>query len=205
VHTWQRSLFELGDEVGLGPLDDSTRSELGDGAWVALNRGWVSRQDLLFERLDDRVPWRLERRTMYDQVVDVPRMLAFYDEGDKLPDPLLAEARRAIDLWTGGRSGGPLSTTGICLYRHGGDSVAWHGDRIGREGGHQTLVAIVSLGARRRFLMRPRSGGLPLRFDLGSGDLLVMGGTCQQTWEHCVPKTSKPIGPRISVQFRTRG
>ena len=71
------------------------------------------------------------------------------------------------------------------------------------------MVAIVSLGAPRRLLLRPRAGGgngAPrAAFTLAAGDLLVMGGSCQRTWEHAVPKTRRPVGPRISVQFRPRG
>ena len=67
------------------------------------------------------------------------------------------------------------------------------------------MVAIVSLGARRRLLLRPNSGGPALRFDVGMGDLLVMGGSCQRTWQHAVPKTSRTLAPRISVQFRSPG
>ena len=67
------------------------------------------------------------------------------------------------------------------------------------------MVAIVSLGSPRRLALRPRGGGESLSFTLGSGDLLVMGGSCQRTWEHAIPKTAKPVGPRISVQLRPRG
>jgi alkylated DNA repair dioxygenase AlkB len=67
------------------------------------------------------------------------------------------------------------------------------------------MVAIVGLGEARRLLLRPRNGGETIGFPLGHGDLLVMGGSCQRTWEHAVPKTAKPVGPRISVQFRPRG
>jgi alkylated DNA repair dioxygenase AlkB len=68
----------------------------------------------------------------------------------------------------------------------------------------EAVVAIVSLGGRRRFLLRPTGGGRSVRFDVGAGDLLVMGGSCQRTWEHAVLKTARPVGPRISVQFRPR-
>jgi alkylated DNA repair dioxygenase AlkB len=67
------------------------------------------------------------------------------------------------------------------------------------------MVAIVSLGAPRALLLRPRGGGTALRRNLGHGDLLVMGGNCQRTWEHAVPKAAAAAGPRISVQFRPRG
>jgi alkylated DNA repair dioxygenase AlkB len=83
--------------------------------------------------------------------------------------------------------------------------VAWHGDTIGRGMTEDTMVAIVSLGAPRSLLLRRRGGGRALRHELGHGDLLVMGGSCQRTWEHAVPKTTRAAGPRISVQFRPRG
>ena len=83
--------------------------------------------------------------------------------------------------------------------------MAWHGDTIGRGSREDTIVAIVSLGATRRLALRPATGGPSLPFDLAHGDLLVMGGSCQRTWQHAVPKTARPVGPRISVQFRARG
>ena len=95
-------------------------------------------------------------------------------------------------------------TAGCCYYRDGHDSVAWHGDRIGRGRASDTMVAIVSFGSPRNLMLRPRAGGESLRFPLGHGDLIVMGGSCQRTWEHAVPKTARPVGPRISVQFRPR-
>ena len=161
--------------------------------------------DDLFARLSDTVPWRAERRPMYDRVVDVPRLLCFYDEGEPLPVPVLAEMRDALSETYAADLGEPLRTVGLCLYRSGDDSVAWHGDRIGRASTQDTVVAIVSLGSPRRFLLRARGGGPARRYVLGPGDLFVMGGSCQRTWEHAVPKTVRPVGPRISVQFRSRG
>jgi alkylated DNA repair dioxygenase AlkB len=98
------------------------------------------------------------------------------------------------------------TAAGLCLYRDGRDSVAWHGDTIGRGSREDTIVAILSLGAPRPLLLRPLAGGGPaLRYEVGHGDLLVMGGSCQRTWQHAIPKTSRPAGPRISVQFRPNG
>jgi alkylated DNA repair dioxygenase AlkB len=203
---WQRSLFDLGESVEVGPIGPpGATTELGGGAWIEYRPEWVRRQDLLFEHLCDAVPWRLEERPMYDRTVVVPRKVSFYEEGEDLPHPALAEARRILNRHYGSGEAGTVRTTGLCLYRDGRDSVAWHSDRIGRDAPSDTLVAIVSLGARRTFLIRPVSGGPALRHRLGAGDLLVMGGRFQQKWEHCVPKTSRPVGPRISVQFRTRG
>ena len=142
---------------------------------------------------------------MYDRVVDVPRLLSFYGEDDPLPDPRLVSAREALNAHYRDELGEPFTTAGLCLYRDGRDSVAWHGDTIGRGKTEDTMVAIVSLGSARTFLLRPRGGGATIRHQLGHGDLIVMGGSCQRTWEHAIPKTARPVGPRISVQFRPRG
>jgi alkylated DNA repair dioxygenase AlkB len=161
--------------------------------------------DGLFERLSRGVPWRAERRPMYDRVVDVPRLLCFYDEGEPLPHPALAAARQALDEHYAAELAEPFVTAGLCLYRDGRDSVAWHGDRIGRGSSQDTVVAIVSLGAPRTFALRPLGGGIGHRYEVGHGDMLVMGGSAQRTWQHAVPKTTNAVGPRISIQFRPRG
>jgi alkylated DNA repair dioxygenase AlkB len=190
----------------LRPLGDAVeRTDVGAGAWVDVRRSWVAGPDALFERLLGTVPWRAERRPMYDRVVDVPRLVSFYGEGEELPDVLLEDARRALGEHYAGELGEPFATAGLCCYRDGRDSVAWHGDTIGRGSTQDTVVAIVSLGATRRFLLRRRGGGPSLRFDVGAGDLLVMGGACQRSHEHAVPKTARPVGARISVQFRPAG
>jgi alkylated DNA repair dioxygenase AlkB len=167
--------------------------------------GWVTGSDELFLRLVETVPWYADRRTMYDRVVDVPRLLSWYGEGSELPDPLLSEARQLLDRHYRTELGEPFVTAGLCYYRDGRDSVAWHGDTIGRSRYQDTMVAIVSLGSARKLMLRPRSGGPSTGLALGHGDLIVMGGSCQRTWEHAIPKTAKPVGPRISVQFRPRG
>ncbi|NNN29906.1 alpha-ketoglutarate-dependent dioxygenase AlkB [Streptomyces sp. S3(2020)] len=201
----QASLFDQTDDLRLGPLDGIRRTELGHGAWIDVLPGWLGGSDPLFEQLASEVPWRAERRTMYDQVVDVPRLLAFYGVADALPHPVLTEAREALTAHYAAELGEPFTTAGLCLYRDGRDSVAWHGDRIGRGAREDTMVAILSLGAPRDLLLRPMRGGGAVRRPLGHGDLIVMGGSCQRTWEHSVPKTARAAGPRISVQFRPHG
>ncbi|MET9356648.1 alpha-ketoglutarate-dependent dioxygenase AlkB [Streptomyces sp. NPDC006617] len=206
THHLQGSLFDQADEVRLGPLDGLRRTHLGSGAWIDLLPGWLGGADALFERLAAEVPWRAERREMYERVVDVPRLLAFYGAGDALPHPLLAEARDALSAHYAEELGEPFTTAGLCHYRDGRDSVAWHGDRIGRGARQDTMVAILSVGAPRDLLLRPAGGGgETVRRPLGHGDLIVMGGSCQRTWEHCVPKSTRAAGPRISVQFRPHG
>ncbi|GAA2026246.1 alpha-ketoglutarate-dependent dioxygenase AlkB [Catenulispora yoronensis] len=204
---FQGSLLDADTPEAVGALGDAVeRVALSHGAWVDLRRGWISGADELFARLMESVPWRAERRMMYERVVDVPRLLCFYGDDAALPDPLLTEARTALDRHYGPELGEPFTTAGLCLYRDGRDSVAWHGDTTGRGSTDDTMVAIISLGTPRALTLRPRDGGgCTLRYEVGHGDLLVMGGSCQRTWEHAIPKSARPLGPRISVQFRPRG
>ncbi|HEY5821358.1 MAG TPA: alpha-ketoglutarate-dependent dioxygenase AlkB [Propionibacteriaceae bacterium] len=206
----QTSLFALdgdqGEVADLGPLQGMiTRHELGRGAWVDLLPGWLSDSPELFDALSRQVPWYAERRQMYDRVVDVPRLLSFYGDDDPLPHPDLVTARESLNAHYRHELGEPFTTAGLCLYRDGRDSVAFHGDTIGRGRSEDTMVAIVSLGSPRQFQLRPRGGGATIKHRLGHGDLIVMGGSCQRTWEHAIPKTTAAVGPRISVQFRPRG
>jgi alkylated DNA repair dioxygenase AlkB len=206
--TVQGSLMEL-----LAPADGDLlpgrlapeRVYLARGAWVDVQPGWLASSRELFGRLLSQVPWRAERRQMYDRTVDVPRLQRFYGEGAPLPDPALDAARDALSGHYADELGEPFRTAGLCLYRDGRDSVAWHGDTIGRGSTQDTMVAIVSLGTARPLLLRPRGGGSALRYSLGHGDLLVMGGSCQRTWEHAIPKSASCATPRISVQFRPHG
>jgi alkylated DNA repair dioxygenase AlkB len=184
-------------------FEQADRRPLGDGAWLDVSSGWLDDGDRLLDELASTTPWRAERRPMYDRVVDVPRLVSFHDlRTEPAPHPRIAELRDRLNDVYADELGEPFTTAGLCLYRDGSDSVAWHGDKIGRGRIEDTMVAIVSLGATRVFALRPRGGGTSLRLPQAHGDLLVMGGSCQRTWEHSVPKTSKVCGPRISIQFR---
>jgi alkylated DNA repair dioxygenase AlkB len=212
---FQATLFDAGttdlapvaDRPTLGLLGETVqRHVLTHGAWVDVRPGWLAGSDDLFAKLVREVPWKAERRQMWDNVVDVPRLLKFYGQGEPLPDPTLVAAREALDAHYAAELGERFTTAGMCYYRDGRDSVAWHGDTIGRSRTEDTMVAILSLGEARRLSLRPRDGSEPTRgFALGHGDLIVMGGSCQRTWEHAILKTAKPVGPRISIQYRPRG
>jgi alkylated DNA repair dioxygenase AlkB len=201
----QTSLFATGHPTLRG-LDGARRTTLGGGAWIDVLHGWLSGADELYGGLVERVPWKEERRRMYDSVVVVPRLLAHYGAGEELPDAVLEEARERLSGHYAQELGEPFVSAGLCYYRDGRDSVAWHGDRFGRGATHDTMVAILSLGEPRPLLLRPRGGGAAAhRVPLGHGDLIVMGGSCQRTWDHAIPKTRDVVGGRISVQFRPRG
>jgi alkylated DNA repair dioxygenase AlkB len=198
---FQGNLFDTDDCATLGSLAATRRTSLARGAWVDVRPNWVAGADSVLEALLTDVPWRAERRQMWDNVVAVPRLVHTYAAGEALPHPILTAAREALSAHYRPELREPFVTAGCCYYRDGQDSVAWHGDRIGRGRTHDTMVAIVSFGDPRKLLLRPNGGGESLAFTMGHGDLLVMGGSCQRTWEHAVPKTAH-AGPRVSVQFR---
>lgn len=200
----QGDLFDAGPSGGpeLRDLGASVRrTPLARGAWVDVRPNWVTGADEVFATLVGEVPWRAERRQMWDREVAVPRLLHTYGEGEPLPHAALTEARERLSEHYRPELGEGFTTAGCCYYRDGRDSVAWHGDTFGRGSSEDTMVAIVSFGAERRLSLRPRGGGASTGFTMGQGDLIVMGGSCQRTWEHAVLKVAS-AGPRISVQFR---
>ena len=108
---------------------------------------------------------------------------------------MLTAARNGSTPTTAQSSASRSSPPGLCLYRDGADSVAWHGDRIGRGAHTDTMVAILSVGSARALICGRGQAAPSLTFHLGHGDLIVMGGSCQRTWEHAIPKTARPVGP----------
>ena len=202
----QPSMWDLAEEAALTPLAGRVvRHELAGGAWADSLPGWVTGSEEVLEVLLGDIGWRADRRQMYDREVAVPRLLRWYGGNATLPHPLLTEARDELNRYYGPQPGDRFVSAGMCLYRDGRDSVAWHGDRLGHGRSSDTMVAIVAFGSPRPLMLRPTHGGPSLKFPLGHGDLVVMGGSCQRTWEHCIPKTARPVGPRVSVQFRPAG
>jgi alkylated DNA repair dioxygenase AlkB len=192
----QTSLFASGPVV-IRRDQSFERIDLGDRAWVDVARDWLGGADELCMRLIEGVDWRHHRRWMYDRMVDEPRLSRWYDATEGLPEEALAWFRVAV----GRRYGVRFGAVGLNFYRDGNDSVASHSDRELRHL-DDTLVAIVTLGAARPFLLRPQGGGPSIDLHPASGDLLVMGGTCQARWEHAVPKVAAGAGPRISASIR---
>ena len=191
----QQSLFDGGEPRVDGTFARLRRLALDRGAWVDHIPGWLQGHEALLDTLWSTMQWRSERRQMYERVVDVPRLMANVPD-DGPGHPILQEVAEALSA----HYGRPLFDISLAAYRDGRDSVAFHGDRLGIRCA-DAIVAIVSLGYPRRFLLRRAGGGSSRAFDLGRGDLLVMGGTCQLTWEHGVPKVAH-AGPRIAVMYR---
>jgi len=187
------------EEPSIDPsLPALRRLHLAEGAWVDRLAGWLRGHSVLFEQLRDSVPWECPDVAMYDQMVATPRLVAMRTPLDAVP-PIVASIAAVLSR----HYATDLTQLGLAYYRDGRDSVAWHTDRDGRNR-EESLTAIVSVGEPRPFVMRPKGGGTSLRMSAGWGDLIVMGGTCQRTWEHSVPKTEDVAGPRICLMFRHR-
>jgi alkylated DNA repair dioxygenase AlkB len=191
----QRSLLGTGDPA----VDAGVRFErvqLDERAWIDLARGWLRGADTLLDALVDGAEWRQGRRWMYERMVDDPRLSCWYGPDEPLPHESLATVKEALEARYTVRFG----SLGLNYYRDGRDSVAFHRDRELRRV-DDSLVAIVTLGARRPFLVHRRGGGPSRDLAPAGGDLLVMGGTTQRDWEHGVPKIADS-GPRISATWR---
>ncbi len=191
----QGDLFALG-RPALNSAAAVERLHLDGGSWIDRSSRWLRGGDELLDLLAARLRWTRAERPMYGQMVEEPRLGAFVRTGSPGAPTLLDDMAGALRT----RYGAGFSSVWVNYYRGGEDSVAWHSDRIGIDPAN-AMVAIVSLGGPRRFLLRPAGGGRSRSFTLASGDLLVMGGACQQDWEHSVPKVAA-APPRMSVTFR---
>jgi alkylated DNA repair dioxygenase AlkB len=196
---WQPSLFALNEEPEIDPSFSALgRVDLDPDSWVDHVPGWVSGAERLFEELLAGMRWEHRSRHMYDKRVLEPRLTAHWnaESGEPLEPALLENMRWALSE----RYEREFDSAGFNLYRDGRDSVAWHADRIAKEI-EDPIVALISLGEPRKFLLRPKGGGASRSFLPAAGDLLVTGGKTQRTWEHSIPKVAK-AGPRISIAFR---
>lgn len=184
----EQPAFDLG-------FNAARRDPLTRDAWLEHVPGWLVGHRQLFEELLRTAEWRQERRQMYDREVDVPRLVARAPENGATAELLRAMAR-TLSL----RYEVSLKSISLAYYRDGQDSVAPHGDKMGPLRSN-TVIAILSVGEPRRFTLRSVDGTVRRVFSPGWGDLLVMGGSCQETFLHGVPKL-KHANPRMSIQFR---
>jgi alkylated DNA repair dioxygenase AlkB len=203
----QCALFGSGDPSFDAGLRGIRRVGLSEGAWFEHHSSWLEGHERVFRELEQSIDWQSHRRLMYEREVDVPRLVARAPTEGPLAGLLRSLARTLEERYRR-----PFPNISLAYYRDGNDSVAFHGDKLGRLVG-DAIVATLSVGEPRRFLLKPnlnptskpdqpsQSGGSSLSFDLGWGDLFVMGGTCQRTWQHAIPKRSH-AHPRISIMFR---
>jgi alkylated DNA repair dioxygenase AlkB len=191
---FQPSLFGAGNPAPDESYSTLRRCQLDDESWVDVAAAWMSGADTLFEELAGSPVWDQRVRWMHGRRIIEPRLTCGWTVGES--PPLLDDLAALLSR----RYGVAFDSIWANYYRDGRDSVAWHGDRV-RFSLQRPLVAIVSLGGRRRFGLRPRGGGAGRWFTLHGGDLLVMGGRSQHDWEHTVPKAAHG-GPRISITYR---
>lgn len=181
--------------------------DVGPGGLVRLLPGWVDDADAGFAALRDEIPWAATSIRMFGREVAEPRRTAWlgevtytYSGRARAPAPMtptVARLRAALEATLGVALPGCLAN----LYRDGRDAMGWHADDE-PELGPEPLVASLSFGARRRFLLKPRGGGAAVRLDLGPGDLLVMAGTSQRTHVHALPRALRVAAPRVNLTFR---
>lgn len=197
---WQASLFGLCEPQFDDAFAGVERDHIDATTWVDHAACWLSGSDQLLDELIAVLP--LRQRTgvrMYDRIVSEPRLTYWWQQQHGRPEPL--PMLRDLRLALADRYAEAFDSIGCNLYRDGADSVAWHADRHAKLVSNP-VVAIVSLGARRPFRMRPKGGGHSRTWELGDGDLFVMGGASQHDWEHTVPKVRATTGPRMSISFR---
>jgi alkylated DNA repair dioxygenase AlkB len=197
---WQPSLFDGGPALLDVSYTGLRRIVLDERSWIDYCPNWLAGSDEVFELLAGQARWQQRTVHMYDRNVLEPRLTAGWsaDTGDTQAPPILCQMAMALSQrYTVG-----FDRIWVNLYRDGADSVAWHGDR-NRLVMTRPLVATVSLGARRKFVLRPRGSSRAVhKLEPGHGDLVVMGGECQAEWEHTVPKTARRVGARMSVTIR---
>jgi alkylated DNA repair dioxygenase AlkB len=176
----------------------ASRQQLDETSWVDIVPDWISGTSELFEWLQRNVPWAQHDRKMFDQTFREPRLTASFPSFEATRSAAICELGEALSQHYGVRFDGLW----LNWYRSGEDSTGWHRDRFAcREA--ECIVPVLTIGAVRRFLLKPRHGGRSVVFKPGSGHLLVMGGRCQQDWVHCIPKAPGVAEPRISLNFQS--
>ncbi len=190
---------------------EPVRTQLDATSWVDVHRVWLPADDAeaLLAALTAEgagLRWQASRLYRYDHWIEENRLSAMWRVGDPAPGGLAEVHRRVRNL-----TGKPFAGPGCNWYRDGGDGQAFHRDRDMRWC-EDTVIAILTLGATRPWLLRPRSNrnshdetrykGATHDLRPAAGDLLVMGGRCQVDWEHSVPPVREQVGPRVSVQWR---
>lgn len=186
------------------------RVQLDDASWIDVARGFTASLGHdpaeAYAAVREGIAWQQGRVFRYERWIDEPRMGGMLPHGSPAPHPILDETRRAIERHYGVSFGG----CSFAYYRDHRDSMGLHRDRDMRWL-DETLIALLVLGDRRPFHLRPRGRryehdaphhGATVDVAPGHGDLIVMGGACQDRWEHGVPRPATPTGGRISAQWR---
>jgi len=181
------------------------------GARVEFAPDWMPAEAAraLFDALRADIHWEVHRIRLFGREIDSPRLSCWIGDagtsytysGSRFePNPwpaALVPVRSALEA----ALGVPFNSVLANQYRDGRDYMGWHSDNEAGLG-PQPVIASLSLGAPRRFLLKPKAGGASHALVLPSGSLLVMSGDTQRHWKHALPRTARPTGPRINLTFR---
>ncbi len=182
-------------EIDVAAFDTATDHELDRYSSITHVHGLIRGHDALMQQMCALPGWEQRRRWMFDRMVDEPRLTNEYKDIAAAPAILIGIAG-ALSDFCGVRYDGLWMN----WYRDHRDSTSWHADRPA-DVPATAIVPVISLGATRRFLIRPRGGGPSTSFTPAAGDVLIMRGSCQRDWRHSVPKQRMPAGARISLNF----
>jgi alkylated DNA repair dioxygenase AlkB len=205
----EQTLFPLASTPDSGPertggmnvaVDDTfstvARVQLDDTSWVDHIQGWLAGDGELMEALMKQASWEQRSRWMYTRMVQEPRLTAEYPVIADAPQPVVQHLTRVLSA----HYGRPFTRLWMNWYRDNHDGTGWHADRPANKQ-DEAVIPVLSLGATRRFLIRPEGGGRSTAIVAHGGDLVVMGGRCQKDYQHSVPKQKQPAGARLSLNF----
>ena len=199
THAYQASLFD-DDETDTPVIrpeafESATVHPLDEHSWITHVPGFLTGHHRLLADLTTLDVWEQRQRWMFDRRVEEPRLTGEYVDLSAAPR-LLAELAGTL----GERLRVPYDRIWMNWYRDNHDGTGWHADRPANNA-TTAVVPVLSLGAPRRFLVRPFGGGPSTVFTPAGGDLIIMQGRCQRDWQHCVPKQKAPAGARMSLNF----
>jgi alkylated DNA repair dioxygenase AlkB len=173
----------------------ATRIQLDHTSWIDHIPGWLAGDGELMEALMKQASWEQRSRWMYTRMVTEPRLTAEYPVIADAPQPVLHYLTEVLSA----RYRRPYARLWMNWYRDNDDGTGWHADRPANKQ-DEAVIPVLSLGATRRFLIRPE-GGPSTAIVTHGGDLVVMGGRCQKDYQHSVPKQKQPAGARLSLNF----
>jgi alkylated DNA repair dioxygenase AlkB len=196
---YQASLFDDDEAdtpaIRAAALESATTHRLDEHSWITHVPGFLTGHARLLAELATLDVWEQRQRWMFDRRVEEPRLTGEYVDLSAAPT-LLGELAGAL----GEHLGVPYDRIWMNWYRDNHDGTGWHADRPAHKA-PTAVVPVLSLGAPRRFLVRPFGGGPSTVFAPAGGDLIIMQGRCQRDWQHCVPKQKAPAGARMSLNF----
>jgi alkylated DNA repair dioxygenase AlkB len=181
--------------IDIAAFDTATDHPLDEHSSITHVHGFIRGHQALMDEMSALDGWEQRRRWMFDRMVDEPRLTNEYNNVAEAP-AILIDIAHALSDYCGVR----YDRLWMNWYRNNRDSTSWHADRPANVP-DTAIVPVLSLGATRRFLIRPRGGGASTPFTPLAGDVLIMRGRCQRDWQHSVPKQQGVAGARISVNF----